>query len=59
MKKRTLLRLLDIVTGLFIGLVCHDIFNHNADAVDWCIIAICFFVMVVRLYTIINAEKNK
>lgn len=59
MKKRILLSLLDIVTGLLIGFVGYDIINHNANAVDWCIIAICFVVVVNRLCIIIKTAKNK
>lgn len=59
MKKRILLSLLDIVTGLFIGFVCYDIIQHNADAVDWCIIAICFVMIVFRLCIIIKAANDK
>ena len=59
MKKRILLSLLDIVTGLFIGFVGYDIINHNANIVDWCIIAICFVVLVIRLCVLIKTAKNK
>ena len=59
MKKRILLSLLDIVTGLFIGFAGYDIIKHNTNAVDWCIIAICLAVMVSRLCIIIKTAKNK
>lgn len=59
MKKRILLSVLDVVTGLFIGSTGYNIIKHNANAVDWCIIAICFVVMVIRICTIIKTAKNK
>lgn len=59
MKKRILLSLLDGVTGLFIGFAGYDIIKHNDNAVDWCIIAICFVVMVIRLCALIKTAKKK
>lgn len=59
MKKRILLSLVDIFTGLFIGFAGYDIINHNASTVDWCIIAICFVVIVIRLCVLIKTAKNK
>ena len=59
MKKRILLSLLDIVTGLFIGFAGYEIIKHNANAVDWCIIAFCLAIMVIRLCIIIKTANRK
>lgn len=54
MKKYLLLGLLDVLVGIIIGFVGYQILNHRADVVDWCLIAICFVVLAVRIYIIIK-----
>lgn len=57
-KKKALLSLLDIIIGLAAGFFGYDILSHDADAVDWCIVAICFVVVGFRLYTIIKSTRQ-